>query len=264
MFFWISRKISLISHRTAVSSFGTPFKGAGPFDYCQVDMRGSLGTGETGRSVPFPTESGRRARVSQHAGIPRLPLATDEQLFARLGDGDREALGVLFDRYARLVLRIGLRTLHDNGEAEDLVQDVFLELYEKAKKFDANRGSARTWLIQIAYRRAFDRRAYLSRRGFYNGTEMTGWRNTYEGAGVLEEQIDSRVSGEQIRAAFAGLSESQRLTLQMYFFEGLNFREISARMGESLENTRHYYYRGLERLRRAVAVVAPQSEKVVP
>jgi len=183
---------------------------------------------------------------------------------SRFQEADREAVGAFFDRYARLVLGIGMRTLRDRGEAEDLVQDVFLELYEKSKAFDPSKGSARTWLVQMAYRRAFDRRAYLTRRGLYNGTEMAGPRNTPQEGSGFEERLAARITGEQIRAAFDDLSKSQRLTLEMFFFEGHNLREISERLGETLENTRHYYYRGLERLRKTAAAVPLQSGKLVP
>jgi RNA polymerase sigma-70 factor (ECF subfamily) len=178
--------------------------------------------------------------------------------------GDREAVGRLFDRYARLVFGIGMRMLRDRGEAEDLVQEVFLELYEKAKAFDPSKGSGRSWLVQMAYRRALDRRSYLARRGLHTGTEMTGPQNTLQEGLRFEERIAARLTGEQIHACFDYLTESQRRTLEMYFFEGLNLREISERLCETLENTRHYYYRGLERLRRAAAALALQSGKLVP
>src|SRR5258707_2244650 len=105
----------------------------------------------------------RRGFVALAAPVSAMS-ASDEELLLRLEAGDYSAVDPLFDRYATVIFRIGLRTLHDRGEAEDLVQDVFLHLCQKAKGFDALRGSARSWIIPIAYRRAFDRRAYLRRR----------------------------------------------------------------------------------------------------
>lgn len=184
---------------------------------------------------------------------------SDEELLFRLETGDYSAADPLFDKYATPIYRVGLRILHDRGEAEDLVQEVFLHLCEKAKGFDAKLGSARTWVIQIAYRRAFDRRAYLSRRRFYNGTDVQLLANTL-GVGS-EGALANLLAANELRAGFDSLSEVQRATLEMHFFEGLDFREISVRLGESLENTRHYYYRGLERLRRAIPSLSRSDRK---
>lgn len=223
-----------------------------------------MSSGATERSLPFFAVARRRARTARSTTFVRVPNITDEELLHLLQHGDLEAVGELFDRYARLVLGIGMRMLRDHGEAEDLVQEVFLELYEKSKSFDPGKGTGRSWLVQMAYRRAFDRRSYLARRGFYTGTEMTGPRNTFQEGLGFEDRIAARLTGKQFRACFDDLTESQRLTLEMYFFEGFNLREISERLCETLDNTRHYYYRGLERLRRSAAAPALQSGKLVP
>jgi RNA polymerase sigma-70 factor, ECF subfamily len=185
--------------------------------------------------------------------------ATDEELVVRLETGDLSAVDPLFDRYATVIFRIGLRALHDRGEAEDFVQDVFLHLCQKARGFDVLRGSARTWIIQIAYRRAFDRRSYLCRRKFYDGTDVELLANSLVGS--TADAIETLLAADELSAAFEELNEKQRLTLEMYFVEGLDFREISGRLGETMENTRHFYYRGLERLRRAIDALARRDRK---
>ncbi len=188
-----------------------------------------------------------------------LSAASDEQLLLRLEAGQYSAVDPLFDRYAGVILGIGLRTLRDRGEAEDLVQDVFLHLCEKVRGFDAMRGSARTWIIQIAYRRAFDRRSYLSRRRFYDGTDVHELANVL-GVGS-EAAVANLLAADELRAGFEALNDKQRSTLEMYFFEGLDFHEIGERLGESTENIRHFYYRGLERLRRSVAAMSQRNRK---
>ena len=191
-----------------------------------------------------------RAKRSEYPAY--RPKDGDDDLLLRAEAGDRTAVSLLFDRYAELMLSIGLNVLHDRYEAEDLVQDIFLALFEKIKGFDPAKGSGRTWIIQIAYRRAFDRRAYLARRNFYSGTDLRSAPNTLEVGQGVESQFADRIAGEQLHAAFKDLTEKQRATLELYFFQGLELREISERLGDTLENTRHFYYRGLERLRRAV------------
>jgi len=115
--------------------------------------------------------------------------------------------------------------------------------------FDASKGSARTWLVQMVYRRAFDRRAYLHRRQFYHGTDEAACANAVSGAKSLETDVVERLTAQQLRAAFCELSENQKETLELFFFEGLKLVEIAERTGEDIKNVRHHYYRGLERLR---------------
>ena len=126
----------------------------------------------------------------------------------------------------------------------------------KTTEFRSNKkGNARNWVIQIAYCRAFDRRTYLTRRGFYRGTNIDDLKNTQDRNADFETQVLARVSGEQLRAAFDQLPERQRTTLELFFFEGYSLREISDRLSETLENTRHYYYRGIERLRKVTGAL---------
>ena len=83
---------------------------------------------------------------------------TDEELLCRVGLGSKDALTALFRKHRRAVLNVAGRILRDVSEAEDLCQDVFLLLFEKAKLFDASKGTASSWIIQIAYHRTMNRR----------------------------------------------------------------------------------------------------------
>jgi RNA polymerase sigma-70 factor, ECF subfamily len=176
--------------------------------------------------------------------------ASDESLMARLLDGQKDALAELFRRYSRLVFSIGLRVLRDTGEAEEIVQEVFLYVHQKVGQFDASRGMAKAWIAQIAQHRAIDRRGFLGRRHFYVGTDLTLLADTLAGNDDLEREIVSKLNRAHLQQAFEDLSDKQRLTLELYFFEGLELREIAERMNESSENVRHYYYRGLQKLRK--------------
>src|SRR5271168_4649770 len=91
----------------------------------------------------------------------------DEVLIARVQIGDRDALALLFRRYAHLVRNVGKRILRDKTEAEDLVQDVFLYFHRKSGLFDSSKGTARSWILQVAYTQAFLRRRKLKSHGFY-------------------------------------------------------------------------------------------------
>src|SRR6476646_10624651 len=89
---------------------------------------------------------------------------SDEDLLLSVQKGSKDALGILFCRYASLARGIGRRFLRDEGEAEDLIQEVFLFVYRKSRTFERSKGSARSWIVQNIYYRAINRRRYLSSR----------------------------------------------------------------------------------------------------
>jgi len=208
-----------------------------------------------GRALALPL---LRARTPQNAvTVAEKPAAggqSDEDAIARLQARDSNALNLLFDRYARLVLSIALRILRDHGEAEEVVQDVFLYVYQKASLFDPARGSAKAWIVQIAFHRALDRKAHLSRRGFYVGTDIDPLHDTLLGHSDLEQEVGSGMNRVLLERAFEDLPEIQRRTLNLFYFQGLELREISERLNEPLGNVRHHFYRGLEKLRKSAFV----------
>jgi RNA polymerase sigma-70 factor (ECF subfamily) len=172
--------------------------------------------------------------------------ASDDYLIANMRRGEQKALEHLFDRYSELVFRVSRRILRDTGEAQDVTQEVFLQMYRAVHLYDSQRGSVRTWLLKIACNRSLDRRRYLNSRSFYAhvGVERLEARRTsksYEPPVVLREA--------RLEDALSRLNPPQRQTIELYCFEGLTLREIAVRMGESFSNIRHHYYRGIENLR---------------
>jgi RNA polymerase sigma-70 factor (ECF subfamily) len=175
----------------------------------------------------------------------------DEHLLLLVQSGDLAALGILFDRYARLVLSVGQRVLRDTAEAEDLVHDVFLFLLGNRALFDPTKGSARAWLAKITYHRALDRRKYLARRHFCDTSNSADFSSniTDVANSNMTESPEMFYWQSYFERAFDDLSDEQRLTLELYFFEGLTINEIGHQLGKSPVNIRNYYYRGLQRLR---------------
>jgi RNA polymerase sigma-70 factor, ECF subfamily len=143
-----------------------------------------------------------------------------------------------------------LRILRDRSECEDLVQDVFFYVYQKPYLFDPAKGSAKGWIVQIAFSRALDRRAHLARRAHYSGTNLDVVDDTLLGTDDVESAVQARLNRSYLERAFEDLPAVQRRTIEMFYFEGLQLREISERLDESLGNVRHHFYRGLERLRK--------------
>ena len=198
--------------------------------------------------VPFPVLVGEDQGDTQRADR----FVTDKDAMVLLRGGDANALSLLFDRYAKLVFSIGLRVIRDHGEAEDIVQEVFTYLYQKAGLFDPERASVKSWIVRIAFHRALNRRYYLAKRKFYCGTDVESLMDILTGEADLERKLVLRFTIRQIQNAFSELSEKQRLTLQLVVFEGMAFSEIAEKINEPLANVRHHYYRGRERLRKVV------------
>ena len=182
----------------------------------------------------------------------RIPYAellalSDEQLIEELQAGNTDAFAVVFKRHHRLVHVVALRVLGDAGEAEDLTQAVFLEIYRKVGQFDRARGTFRVWLLQHAHSRSMNRRNYLFVRQFHNQIELNA---------VEEEQclwsprhLAVQETLQLTSEALAAIPDAQRQTIQMFYFEGLTLKDIAERRHETVANVRHHYYRGLERLR---------------
>ena len=215
---------------------------------------------QQGDIAPPSVWEGERIQRVSVADFRVSSRPSDEDLIARICANDPAALGTLFERYSRLFMGIGLRILGDYGEAEDLVQEVFVHVHEKAALYDPERGPASKWIVQVAYHRALDRREYLSRRAFYAGTDINSLADTLLGETDLDREIGAKLSRAQLEKAFAELPERQRRTLELFYFEGLDLPEISEKLNEPLPNVRHHYYRGLEKLRKS-AFIQKMREK---
>jgi len=182
-----------------------------------------------------------RVRYAELLGL------SDEQVMEKLQAGNTDAFAVVFKRYHRLVHVTALRILRDAGEAEDVTQSIFLEVYRRAGQFDPARGTLKVWLLQYAYCRSMSRRNYLSVRQFYNQAELNAveepdslWSRTR-----LPLQETARLASEVL----ATLPDAQRETIELFFFEGFTLKEIAQQKNETFSNMRHHYYRGLKRLR---------------
>jgi RNA polymerase sigma-70 factor (ECF subfamily) len=179
----------------------------------------------------------------------------DEELFRGIQKGDREALAILFRRYARIVRTVAQRILHNGSEADDLVQEVFLFVFSKGILFDPSRGSVRSWLIQVAWHRAIDRRRHLASRHFYDSLQHEDQLESREAptwVSFYEDSIEGALGRDTLRKIDAALSEDQRRVIRLYFFEGHTIQEIAVLLNQTPGNVRNHYYRALEKMRREI------------
>ena len=180
---------------------------------------------------------------------------SDEELLAFLSGGSKQGLGVLFRRHGRAVLQVAWRILRNESEAADVRQDVFLYIFEKARLFDPSKGSGSSWIMQVAYHRALDRRRYLTNRQHYDAPVFDEQHSSIGAVPPSTDVIDGKAILARLRET---LSDEQRETLELHLFQGYSLREIADKSGQSLGNVRHHYYRALDRLR--AHIFPPKSE----
>jgi RNA polymerase sigma-70 factor (ECF subfamily) len=198
--------------------------------------------------------------VVSSSDVPEISSAatefSDGDLLSKVCRGDREALAMLFRRYAHPIRNVGRRILRDKAEAEDLVQEVFLYIHRKSGLFDSTKGSASSWIIQIAYTQAFLRRRELKSHGFYVSgiTDKPIECHQLSNKGAhYDHSVEGLFGRNGWREILGTLTQEQRETLRLHFFEGYTFAEIAEKLGQSFANVRNHHYRGLDKVRKYLA-----------
>ncbi len=172
----------------------------------------------------------------------RGDAAEEMRLIARLRGGDQAAMSELYDRYGKVVYAVALRVLQDTAAAEDVLQDVFLQLWRNPNAFDASRGSLAAWLAVIARHRSIDR---LRQR-----RPETDIEDCVISSGTdLADEAERVLVVEKVRRALAEMSPDQRSALELAFFQGLTHSEIAEKTGEPLGTIKTRIRTGLRQLR---------------
>jgi RNA polymerase sigma-70 factor (ECF subfamily) len=160
---------------------------------------------------------------------PQAEPSPDTALLHAIARGDESALASLYDRYHSILLGLLLRILHSRVEAEDVLQEVFLQIWQRAANFDETRGRAFTWMVTLARSRAIDRLRSLDSR----------------------QRADAYQAEQRaiVGAALAEIPEEQRRALLLAYFEGLTQSEIAARLNQPLGTIKTRMRSGLSKLR---------------
>ncbi|HVV87317.1 MAG TPA: sigma-70 family RNA polymerase sigma factor [Kofleriaceae bacterium] len=179
----------------------------------------------------------------------------DVELVRAIAAGDRNGLAALYDRYAPILLGMAMRIIRDRREAEDLLHDVFLEVWRSARDYDLTRGRVRTWLVVRMRSRALDvlKSARVSRRG--------GDPETLERM-VAEPEAGESPDRQRVRSVLAELTGEQRQVLELAYFDGLSCSEIATQLAIPIGTVKSRLAAGLSRLRQLLGASPRRTGEV--
>lgn len=182
------------------------------------------------------------------------PKLDDEALLRLITRADEGALGELYDRYGRLVYSMAMNTVGDPALAEEVTQDVYLRIWNKAATYQPAQGKVRTWIASIARYRAIDMVRRLNVRPEGN---LASWAegeafNTPDQTNV-EEEVEVAQRKQQVRQALTRLPEEQRVALSLAFFQGYSHSEIAEILNEPLGTVKTRIRLGMQKLRQELA-----------
>jgi RNA polymerase sigma-70 factor (ECF subfamily) len=179
------------------------------------------------------------------------PVLSDVELMARIARRDEQALSALYDRYAGTALALAERVLQDRAEGEDVVQEVFVRVWDDASRYSEARGSVAAWLVSTVRNRAIDR---LRRR---SARERATVRAS-EGLSPIADAVLVDDTDLRVRQALRDLPADQRQTIELAYFDGLSQTELSQKLGQPLGTIKSRIRLGMKKLRDALlGVVEP-------
>ncbi|WP_431309279.1 ECF RNA polymerase sigma factor SigK [Gordonia prachuapensis] len=189
-------------------------------------------------------------RVLAVTADPASEVAALPALLDRIATGDSEAFARFYDLTSDRVYGMVLRVLRDPGFSEETTQEVFLQVWRSAQAFDPKAGSALSWLITLAHRRAVDRvrsESAASRRDVTYGLESM--RSTFD---EVTEAVESREVTREVVGCLDTLSEVQRQSVDLAYYHGLSYREVAERLTVALPTVKSRIRDGLKRLRQCL------------
>lgn len=194
--------------------------------------------------------------INSEPSAGRRRAVEDAALVSGVERRDAGALEALYERYGRPCHALARRVLNDDGLAQDVVQEVFLTLWDRAERFDGDRGSFASWLLAMTHHKAVDavrREENLRKRR----TSVEVLQFTESDAPGVAEEVWSGVRREQVRAALLTLPDPQREALALAYFGGYTQREIAGLTGLPLGTVKTRMLLGMRRLRDTLAGLAP-------
>ena len=173
----------------------------------------------------------------------------DVELLRRIGLGDRAAFAEFYDRHSALMFSVASRVLNDAGEAEDVLQETFMQLWQKAGNFDPKLGKAASWVATLTRNKAIDRIRSSQRRNRLADEAGAEFAIASEVRDTANEAIHGHDKAKLIQSAIVELPAEQRHAIELAFFSGLTQDEISKKLSEPLGTIKARIRRGLLKLR---------------
>jgi RNA polymerase sigma-70 factor, ECF subfamily len=192
-----------------------------------------------------------RSEPGRLRAVPGGAAAPDELLQAT-ARGDQAAFAELYDLLAPMVYGVIRRVVRDPSQSEEVAQEVFVEVWRTATRFDASRGSAQTWVLTMAHRRAVDR--VRSEQASRNRNDRVGHRDQSRAFDEVAEQVETSLEQDQVREALEALTELQREAVELAYYKGYTYREVAEVLDAPLGTIKTRMRDGLIRLRDAMGV----------
>ncbi|MET0735069.1 MAG: ECF RNA polymerase sigma factor SigK [Microbacterium sp.] len=180
------------------------------------------------------------------------PVDHAGELLQRVAAGDQSAFARLYDLLSPRVFGLILRVLVDRSQSEEVLQEVFLEIWQSAERFTPNRGQGRSWVFTIAHRRAVDR--VRSSQASSDRDIRAGFRDLDVAHDGVAEQVELKIEGKRVAMALSALPEAQREALTLAYYGGYSQSEIAALVGAPLGTIKTRMRDGLSRLRAEMGV----------
>jgi RNA polymerase sigma-70 factor, ECF subfamily len=176
----------------------------------------------------------------------------DDELLLAVARGDQAAFAALYDSVGPLVHGVVRRVVRDPAQSEEVTQEVMVEVWRTAVRFDPDRGSARTWILTMAHRRAIDR--VRSEQASRNRTQRVADQQHARDFDEVTERVELDFEHEQVRTALSTLTELQRQAVELAYYQGYTYREVADLLGTPLGTVKTRMRDGLIRLRDALGV----------
>nr|WP_245861626.1 sigma-70 family RNA polymerase sigma factor [Compostimonas suwonensis] len=179
---------------------------------------------------------------------------TFDELLARVARGDQQAFSELYDRSAPRLLGLVKRVLVDHAQSEEVAQEVFLEIWKTAARFDPGRGKALSWMLTMAHRRAIDR--VRSSQADHDRDEKIGIRDIEPEYDVVSESVEIRMEHERVKKAMTQLTERQREAITLAYYGGYTQTEVAQILSIPVGTAKTRLRDGMMRLRDELGVTS--------
>jgi RNA polymerase sigma-70 factor, ECF subfamily len=221
----------------------------GCFRYGTVEWGSAPMPDETPNPIGNPDRSTIRdsSLGNRMAHGPAATLEDDGILLQRVRQGDQAAMAQVFDRYGRAVYSVALRILKDTGHAEDVMQEIFFQVWRNSDSFVQGRGSLGAWLVVVARNRSID---LLRRRKPTDSVDEVVLASPFN----LASEAEHNTMMEKVRIVLKGLPAEQQRSMELAFFEGLSHSEIAEKTGDPLGTVKTRIRLALITLRKAFQV----------